>query len=200
MKDPKSSTGRGEVRAGATILLGRISSGDDAAITELLPLVYDELRHIAAGYFRAQPQEHTLQPTALVHEAFMKLVNVSDTDWESRNHFKAVAARAMRQILTDHARSKASAKRGGGIEHVPVHEIDTPAGTHSLDIEALEHALSKLGAQDPCQLQVIELWFFAGLTMREIADLIGVSERTVRRDWRHARAWLNLQMATADAL
>ncbi len=182
-------------RVEATVLLERIRSGDRDAADELLPLVYDELRRIAASYFRAQPHYHTLQPTALVHEAFLKLVNVPGSDWESVNHFKAVAARAMRQILTDHARAKATAKRGGDVEHVPVDGIDTPAGTNTLDLVTLDRALTTLGELDPRQLRIIELWFFAGLTMDEVAKLIDVSERTVRREWRHARAWLNNQLS-----
>ncbi|MCA9758573.1 MAG: sigma-70 family RNA polymerase sigma factor [Candidatus Eisenbacteria bacterium] len=182
-------------RAEASVLLGRVRSGDDDAAEELLALVYDELRRIAASHFVAQPQDHTLQPTALVHEAFMKLANVPASDWESVNHFKAVAARAMRQVLTDHARAKASAKRSAdpGLAHVE--GIDTPAGTKTLDLVALERALTKLGELDPRQHQIIELWFFAGLTMGEVAGVIDVSERTVRREWRIARAWLNHQLS-----
>ena len=190
--------GRGLLRADVTVLLGRVSSGDEGAASDLLPLVYEELRRTAAGYFLAQPETHTLQPTALVHEAFLKLVNVPDSDWRNRAHFKAVAARAMRQILTDHARSKASAKRGGNAAHLPLSDVETPSGTRRLDIQGLDRALSQLGTLDPRQLQIIEYWFFAGLSMSEIAELTSVSERTVRREWRHARAWLNHQISPTN--
>ena len=175
----------------ATRLLLRIRDGDDAAVDELLPLVYEQLRRIANGYFRDQPADHTLQPTALVHEAFLKMIHRSDAAWSSRNHFLAVAARAMRQILTDHARGKGRSKRGGNAERIPLEKLATPSGGNELDILELERALTQLAELDPRQAKIVELWFFGGLTTEETASVLDISDRTVRREWRHARAWLN---------
>ncbi len=179
----------------ATQLLVRIGDGDTAAIDDLLPLVYDQLRAIAARSFRGQPAEHTLQPTALVHEAFLKMIRNPDAQWKNSGHFFAVAATAMRQILTDHARGKARAKRGGDAEHVSLGQVESPSGNERLDILDLERALTRLASFDPRQARIIELWFFAGQTVEEIAGILQVSSRTIRRDWMHARAWLNRELA-----
>jgi len=181
--------------ADATELLVRIGDGDVAAVDELLPLVYDQLRVIAARSFRGQPAEHTLQPTALVHEVFLKMIRNPDAQWRNSGHFFAVAATAMRQILTDHARGKARAKRGGDAEHVSLGQVESPSGNETLDILDLERALTKLAELDERQARIIELWFFAGLTVDEIAGILDVSPRTIRRDWTHARAWLNRELA-----
>ncbi len=186
----------------ATLLLERISAGQGEAANELLPMVYDQLRGIAGSYFRGQRPDHTLQPTALVHEAYMKLVRASDTDWKSRAHFCAVAATAMRQILRDHVDAKRAVKRGGGNAKradLDVDQITTPSGKDTLDVMALEDALTALHQASERQGRIVELIFFGGLEVAEIAEVIEVSERTVARDWRTARAWLNTELSGASA-
>ena len=183
----------------ATALLGRIARGDAAAADELLPLVYDQLRAIAGSYFRGQRPEHTLQPTALVHEAYLKLINAANQNWNSRAHFCAVAATAMRQILKNHAAARRAAKRGGpGAQRLPLDQVTTPSGRSIIDVIALDEVLTRLATLNARQARVIELWFFAGFTMEEIAELVGVSTRTVERDWRQARAWLSVELAEFD--
>lgn len=189
----------GEARSDATQLLSCIRAGDASAAEALLPLVYEQLRAIAGSYFKGQPSNHTLQPTALVHEAFLKLVNAPDGSWRDRAHFCAVAATAMRQILKDHARGKQAAKRSGGIVRgVEVDQVMTPSGASALDLVALDAALGKLTELDPRQGRIVELWFFGGLTAEETASVLGVSSRTVERGWRRARAWLNRELESVE--
>ncbi len=177
----------------ATLLLTRVSDGDSAAVAELLPLVYNQLRNIAGGQFRGERANHTLQPTALVHEAYLKLVGSGST-WSSQAHFCAVAATAMRQILSNHARTKRAAKRAGNLVDVSVSGIEMPSGTRVLDLVALDDALTKLAALNQRYARIVELRFFGGLTVEEIAELEGVSARTVKKDWRSARAWLSREL------
>lgn len=184
-----------EDRGDATVLLGRLGNGDGAAADQLLPLVYGQLRALAGSYFRGQRPDHTLQPTALVHEAYLKLINASNTDWKSRAHFCAVAARAMRQILMNYAEAKRAAKRGGGAERISLDAVSTPSGDHVLDIVALDDALTRLGEANERQARIVELRFFGDLDMSEVAEVLDVSQRTVERDWRTARAWLNVELA-----
>lgn len=179
----------------ATALLLRVEAGDASAAESLLPLVYSQLRAIAGGYFRGQRANHTLQPTALVHEAYLKLVRGEGQGWRSQAHFCAVAATAMRQILATHAEARRAAKRGGDAQRVPLADVTTPSGEQRLDIVALDEALTLLREIDERQVRVIELWFFGGLPLAQIAEVLGVSERTVERDWRRARAWLNSRLA-----
>lgn len=184
----------------ATVLLDRLGRGDAAAAEELLPLVYDQLRAMAGSYFRGQRADHTLQPTALVHEAYLKLVRASDQSWKSRGHFCAVAAMAMRQILKNHAAAKRAAKRGGAEAHrVPLDQVTTPSGETVVDVIALDEALTRLAELDERQSRVIELWFFGGLPMPQVGEVLGVSARTAERDWRRARAWLSVELAEFDA-
>ena len=181
------------------MLLGRISAGDAGAAERLLPLVYDKLREIAGAYFRHQRRDHTLQPTALVHEAYLKLVRASSSNWKSEAHFCAVAATAMRQILQNHAAARRAAKRGGpDARRLPLDHVTTPAGRHALDIVALDDALTRLAAADERQARIVELWFFGGLTGEQVAEVLGVSQRTVERSWRQARAWLNAELTDSD--
>ncbi|MCP3996894.1 MAG: sigma-70 family RNA polymerase sigma factor [bacterium] len=177
-----------------TLLLHRIKGGDTTAIDELLPLVYQHLRATAGEFFGGQPQQHTLQPTALVHEAFLKLVRNPEMNWRDRKHFFTVAATAMRQILVDHARGKARLKRGAGALHVTHSEIPSPFGAEGVDILDLERALTKLAELSPRQARIIELWFFAGLKVDDVGKVLEVSDRTIRRDWTHARAWLRREL------
>ncbi len=177
-------------RADATLLLGRLEAGDPDAASALLPIVYAELRARAGAYFGGQPADHTLQPTALVHEAYVKLVASPSSGWNSRAHFCAVAATAMRQILIDHARRRALAQ-GARRERAEVATaIVTPGGAGDVDLLALEDVLEKLAVLDERQARLVELRFFGGLSNAEVADLMDVSSRTIEREWRRVRAWL----------
>lgn len=177
----------------ATAILHAMRDGDVAAAERLLPLVYEELRRLADAHFRRQPACHTLQATALAHEAWMRLVDQTDVAFNDRRHFFAVAATAMRQILTDHARRARAAKRGGAQTRFALSEADgarVALPADGVDIIALDDALSRLADLDPRKHRVVELRYFGGLSMEEVADTIGVSKRTVESDWRGARAWL----------
>lgn len=177
----------------ATILLQRVQSGDDAAAEDLLPLVYEQLRAMAGSFFRQQRSDHTLQPTALVHEAYLKLVGGARNEgraWEGRSHFCAVAAKAMRQILHDHARAKKAAKRDPGGARVEITQVQTPSSGGAIALEALDEGLTKLSAIDERGARIVELRFFGGLTNEEIARMLDVSLPTVERSWRRNRAWL----------
>ncbi len=175
-----------------TELLRAWHAGDDTAYARVSALLYDELRSRAAQYMRRQRPGDSLQATALVHEAFVRLHDAHQVDWCDRNHFLAIAARTMRRVLVDLARAKASAKRGGRQAHVTLDEnIAAPGPEHaSLDLVALDGALDALGAIDARKVRVVELRFFAGLTVAETAAVLEVSQDTVARDWRMARSWL----------
>jgi len=179
-----------------TQILARVTRGDRSAVNVLLPLVYDQLRALGASYFRQQQAGHTLQPTALVHEAFLKLVGPGQVEWASRAHFFAVAAKAMRQILTDFARRKKAAKRGGDDwQKVSLADVATPVADSPIDMMALEDALARLSELDPRQAQVVEMRFLAGLKVEEVAGVMGLSVPTIEREWRMARAWLRRELA-----
>lgn len=162
---------------------------------KLLPLVYDELRALAERYLHSERRGHTLQPTALVHEAFMRLVDESRVDWKGRTHFYAVGAEAMRRILIDHARARGRGKRGGGWQRVLLEEADAPQNLHDVDVVALHDVLETLTALDQQQARIVELRFFGGLTVEEVAHVLGVSKRKVEGDWTHAKAWLRTALA-----
>jgi RNA polymerase sigma factor (TIGR02999 family) len=169
-----------------------------ASAEELLPLVYEELRHRAALYMKGERVGHTLQPTALVHEAYMKLVDQTRVNWRGRTHFFAVAANAMRRLLIDHARGRARVKRGGGWQRVTLGESLPSSNKPDVDLEqvlSLSDALDELARVDEREAKVVELRFFAGLTMDEVARFLGVSKRTVEDDWTHARAWLARELS-----
>ncbi len=176
-----------------TQILNDLSGGDQQAADRLLPLVYDELRALAGSFFARQTPGHTLQPTALVHEAYMKLAD-SDLEWASRAHFFAVAAKAMRQVLMNHARDKVAAKRGGGWQRITLDAAVTPMATREIDILALDEALDRLNALSERQARVIELRFFGGLTIAEAAHILGVGTTTVEDDWHLAKAWLSREL------
>ena len=184
--------------ADATLLLHRIEDGDSSAAEQLLPLVYDELRAIAGSYFRAQRADHTLQPTALVHEAYLKLVRARGAEWQDSAHFRAVAATAMRQILANHAEAKKAAKRGGQAQRVSLDQITSPSGDKSIDTVALHDALTRLEQTDERLARVVELCFFGGFTLDEAAAVLNTSRSTVARAWRQARAILNADLAQAS--
>jgi RNA polymerase sigma factor (TIGR02999 family) len=177
-------------RSDVTELLQRWSSGQREALDQLLPQVYAELRRLAASYFRRERPHHTLQPTALVHEAFVKLVDQRAVRWQNRAHFFGIAAQLMRRILVDHARARDAAKRGAGEAPLPLEEWQLTAPGVDLEILALDEALTRLASMDPRQSRVVELRFFAGLTMDETAEVLQVSPATVGREWTLARAWL----------
>jgi RNA polymerase sigma factor (TIGR02999 family) len=162
-------------------------------------LVYDEMRRLAASYLRQQRSDHTLQPTALVHEAYLKLIDVSQVDWQDRAHFFAVAAQTMRHILVDHARAVAADKRGGGAQKIALDEaVSFSNQPQDIDLLALDEALQRLAEQDEQQSRIVELRFFGGLTVEETAEVLRISPATVKREWSTARAWLFRQMKTGQ--
>jgi len=182
----------------ATQIVTAPSRGSGAAADELCSLVYDELRRQAEILLRRERPGHTLQATALVHEAYLKLVDGSRVDWQGRTHFLAAGAQAMRRLLIDHARGRGRFKRGGGWHQVTLAESWVPAAGSGLDAEellSLDAALDKLAALDARQARIVELRFYGGLTADEIAHVVGVSKRTVQGDWTHARAWLQRELA-----
>jgi RNA polymerase sigma-70 factor, ECF subfamily len=172
-----------------TRLLDSWGTGSDAALDELMPLVYSELRKIAAGQLRGERADHTLQATALVNEAFLRLINQDRVLWQNRGHFFAVAAKAMRRILVDHARRRSARKRGGKDRPVPLGDVDIAVAAE-VDLLELEGGLTRLEALDPRQARIVELRFFAGCTMEEVAETLGISASTAKRQWRLARVWL----------
>jgi RNA polymerase sigma factor (TIGR02999 family) len=180
----------------ATGLLLAWGGGDQRAREQMLPLVYDELRRLAAGYLRRERPGHTLQPTALVHEAYVRLIDQRQVDWANRAQFVGLAAVMMRRVLVNHARDRVADKRGGGAEHVPLTVAgDRIGGPPEIDFLDLHDALERLAALDPRKSQIVELKFFGGLTMEEIADTVGVSRATVEREWTFARAWLYAEVS-----
>lgn len=179
-----------------TRLLQRVDAGDRQAVESLLPLVYDDLREIAAAQMRGERGSRTLQPTALVHEAWIRL-NRKPRRWTDRKHFFRAAAAVMRFILVDSARDRRRSKRGGGVPLAPLNEHLLAFEDRAFDLVALDDALQKLERIAPRQTDIIELRFFGGLTMSETAELLGVSERTVHADWRLARAWLLREIGAA---
>ena len=164
--------------------------GDAGALDRLVPLMYDELRRVARRHLRREPPGHSLQATALVHEVYLRLVDVDRMTLKSRTHFFAVAARLMRQILVDHARRKRAGKRGGGVTMMSLDEVSPAAQTSNVDVLALDQALDALSSFDPQQCRVVELRFFAGLNIDEAAEALGISTATVEREWAMAKAWL----------
>ncbi|MCG8407546.1 MAG: ECF-type sigma factor [Phycisphaerales bacterium] len=194
MNDQSSQTSS----TNATHLLKQVSDGNAAAVEELLPLVYDELRARAGAYFRDQPGNHTLQPTALVHEVFLKLVRSPNGQWQDRAHFCAVAATAMRQILIDHARRRSTAQDAYGARSEASTLLKSSAHTSPVDLLALEDALNKLADLDPRQARIVELRFFGSLTIEETAKVLGVSTATIAKEWRRIRAWLILELGDEE--
>jgi RNA polymerase sigma factor (TIGR02999 family) len=176
-----------------TQLLSALNEGNRDAVDALIPMVYAELRRLAAHYLKGERGEHTLQPTALVHEAFLKLVE-QETPWQNRAHFFAMAASLMRRILVDYARGHKAEKRGGAVEKIPLEEAFVFAREKPAQMLALDEALKRLTEMDARRGQIVELKFFGGLTNEEIAEVLGVHSNTVLRDWNLARAWLKTQL------
>jgi RNA polymerase sigma factor (TIGR02999 family) len=180
---------------GLTGLLQAWGAGDAAALDRLLPIVYRELHQQAQRYLRNETPGHTLQTTALVHEAFLRLVDQRVARWQNRAQFFGVAAQLMRRILVDHARRHHAAKRGGSAIPVPLEEDEVAAKESGVDLVALDDALTRLAALDPQQARVVELRYFTGLGIEETAEALGVSPATVKREWAMARAWLRRELA-----
>jgi RNA polymerase sigma-70 factor (ECF subfamily) len=191
-----------EARVHATAIVASLSGGaalPEATAEELFSLVYGELRRLAERFMREERREHTLQATALVHEAYLKLIDQTRVNWRGRTHFFAVAARVMRRVLIDYARGHAREKRGAGWQRITLADTLEPSRSPDLSIEeilSLSAALDKLARLDERQARIVELRFFAGLTVPEVADALDVSTRTVEGDWMHARAWLRRELSS----
>jgi RNA polymerase sigma factor (TIGR02999 family) len=180
---------------GITQLLIDWGKGDQAALDRLMPLVYSELRRLAGNYLRRERAEHTLQPTALVNEAYLKLIDQRNAKWQNRAHFFGIAAQLMRRILVDHARQHQAIKRGGSAQQrLSVTSAEKLVKQPEVDLLALNEALDELEKMDPQQSRIVELKFFGGLSIEEIAEVVGISHATVERDWKMARAWLRRQL------
>jgi RNA polymerase sigma factor (TIGR02999 family) len=177
-----------------TRLLVAWGDGDRAALDRLMPLVYEELRRLARHYMGRERPGHTLQTTALVNEAYLRLVEQEGMRWENRAHFYGIAARLMREILVDHARSRQAAKRGGAQVRLSLSKVDRIASRPDVDLLTLDEALGRLAALDPQKGRIVELRYFGGLGIEETAEVIGVSPATVKRDWSMARAWLRSEI------
>lgn len=174
-----------------TLLLKEWSNGRREALDELMPFVYEELRRQASRYLRRERSGHTLQTTALINEVYLKLIGQNQVEWQNRAHFFAIAAQAMRRILVDYARERKREKRGGSAENLPIEEaIQVSSKEKSVDLIALDEALDKLAKFDERQARIVELRYFSGLDIDETAEVLGVSNATVRRDWNMAKAWL----------
>jgi RNA polymerase sigma factor (TIGR02999 family) len=189
MPDPAGPTpppGTSEV----TVLLRRWSDGDAAAVDALLPLVHAELQRLARSYMRRERGDHTLEPMALVHEAYLRLVDQRDVRWTGRGHFYAIAAQSMRRVLVDHARGRAAAKRGAAAERVTLSGVAVSPNQPDLDVLWLNAALDELARLDERQAKIVELRYFAGLSVDEVAEVMSISPATVKREWSTARVWL----------
>lgn len=180
-----------------TELLERARGGNAASVEQLVPLVYGELRRIAAGYLRRERPGQTLQATALVHEAYLRLFKDEALSFQNRAHFLGIAARSMRQILVEHARARGASKRGGERRRITLDEQVAATGARDIDLLALDEALGRLAAVDAQHARIVELRFFGGLTNEETAAALGVSPATIKRAWAVARAWLYRELATA---
>jgi len=179
-----------------TALLKRWRQGDSAALEKLVPLVYSELRRIAARQLRRERPNHTLQPTALVHEVYLKLVDQHRIEWQNRAQFFGIAAQLIRRILVDHVRNRRTAKRGGGTLTVALDDAVSEPARENIDLVKLDDALLSLAAKDEQQSRVVELRFFGGLSIEETAEVLRISPSTVKRDWAAAKAWLYRDMST----
>lgn len=183
---------------GITQLLTRWSSGDHAALDELIPIIYPDLRRLARAYMGRENSGHTLQTSALINEAYLRLVNQQGVEWKNRSHFFAVAAQVMRHILVDHARRYQSTKRGAGAEHVPLDEVAVLCGERASELIALDDALTRLAVIDERKSKIVELRFFGGLTVEETAEVMDLAPITIMREWRAVKAWLSREIAGAS--
>jgi RNA polymerase sigma-70 factor (ECF subfamily) len=184
--------------AEVTALLAEVAKGNQAAQEQLVPLVYSELKKLARAYMRRERDDHTLQTTALVHEAYLKLVRNQTPNWQGRSHFFGIAAQLMRQILIDHARGRLRDKRGGAPVVLPLNEALAFSPQHSEELVKLDEALVRLAKLDARQSQIVELRFFGGLNVEETAEFLSISPKTVKRDWAMAKAWLHGELRRSD--
>lgn len=184
----------GPPEADATELLLELSRGNEVAAEKLVPLVYDELKRLARAHMRRERPDHTLQTTALVHEAYLRLVRQEEVRWQGRSHFFGIAAQVMRRILIDHARSHLRKKRGGADIVLTLDEVVAFSPEHSQELVRLDEALDRLANLDSRQSKIVELRFFAGMSVEETASYLGVSAKTVKRDWAVAKAWLHAEV------
>ncbi len=205
MSPPSSQPVTAATQAEVSRLLAAWAQGEAAALSELLPLVYDELRRLADSYLRRERDSHTLQPTALVHEAFLRLLGhppqlAQLAEAENRAHFFGIAAQVMRQVLVDHARAHASAKRGGAWQRISLTaaQFDAAGDPHEIELLALDQALTRLAAFDPQLARLVELRYFADLTIAETAHVLGISSATVKREWQTARTWLQRELRRGE--
>lgn len=190
-----SYSGEGQV----TALLKRASRGDESARNELYPHIYQEMRRLASAYMARERAGHTLQPTALLHEAYLRLIECNEVDWEGRGHFFATAAKIMRRILISHARTKQANKRGGELQRVDLDKAFVTTAEPEPILISLDEALSRLELESPRAYQLVELKFFAGLSFEDAALALGVSSRTLKRDWEVAKRWLYREIQGSDA-
>jgi RNA polymerase sigma-70 factor (ECF subfamily) len=177
-----------------TLMLRNAQAGDRGALDELFPIIYKELRRIAAHQLSNERSDHTLQPTALVHEAYIRLIDQHSVDWKNRAHFFSIAAETMRRILVNHAIQRNAQKRGSGATHIELDEAISFQDQRELDLVALDDALKNLEEFDPTQAKIVELRFFGGLTVEETAQVMDVSESTIKREWRMAKSWLKTKL------
>lgn len=191
------SNANANASANVTQLLQAASSGDKDDLNALVAAIYADLKRLAASQLQAERAEHTLQPTALVHEAYLRLIDQREVDWNDRGHFFAIASRLIRRILTDHARRRGAAKRGGG-DVVTVLPDDVAAPDRTLDLVELDDALGELAELDQRQAQVVEMRYFGGMTIAEIAAALGAGKRSVDRDWQAAKAWLHFRLGGSE--
>jgi RNA polymerase sigma-70 factor (ECF subfamily) len=182
-----------------TSLLKRYSNGDQEALADLIPQIYDELRRLASTYLRAERLDHTLQTTALVHEAYLRLVDQKQVEWSNRNHFFGVAAQMMRRILVDHARKHVSLKRGGSFARISLEQAAVFSRERPRELIVVDELLKRLASLDPQGCRIVELRFFAGLSMEETAEVTGLSTAKVRREWSATKAWLMREMSRSSS-
>lgn len=199
MERPGSGRTRVVPASEVTVLLQRWSEGDEAALAALMPVVHGELRRLANSYMRRERGNHTLEPTALVHEAYLRLVDQHDVRWANRGHFFAVAAQAMRRVLVDYARAHVAAKRGGHAERVTLSGMAMAPDQRRVDVIWLHEALGRLAALDSRQARVVELRYFSGMSVEEVAAVMGISTATVKREWQTARVWLAHHLRSGGA-
>ena len=182
-----------------TSLLKRYSNGDQEALADLIPQIYDELRRLASTYLRAERLDHTLQTTALVHEAYLRLVDQKQVEWNNRNHFFGVAAQMMRRILVDHARKHVSLKRGGSFARISLEQAAVFSRERPRELIVVDELLKRLASLDPQGCRIVELRFFAGLSLEETAEVTGLSTAKVRREWSATKAWLMREMSRSSS-
>jgi RNA polymerase sigma factor (TIGR02999 family) len=190
----------GETSADITLLLRSASSGDRDVVDALMAAIYDDLRRLAVNHMKTERADHTLQPTALVHEAYMKLIDQHATNWSDRVHFFAVASRVIRRILVDHARQRGAAKRGAGRDRIVAEIADIPKASNDVDLVCLDEALTELAAIDEQQAGIVEMRYFGGLNLGEIAEALSIGKRSVDRQWSIAKAWLCFRMADSGSV